>query len=163
RRCISIRSCSMRMRSSSWRKRRVPARCCWARTCLSRSGTWSRKSWFMALNVKKKRGRTFWAAPPRASFASARTAGAARAEGRQGDPAPLRGQRRGRRRRGGRRPARAIRRGEVSGGPVLPGAAKAHRGRQEMKRKDIAIIGYGETKVTLRGGRSAYELAAEVF
>lgn len=31
------------------------------------------------------------------------------------------------------------------------------------KRKDIAIVGYGETKVTLRGGRSAYELAAEVF
>lgn len=31
------------------------------------------------------------------------------------------------------------------------------------KRKDIAIVGYGETKVTLRGGRSSYDLAAEVF
>jgi len=31
------------------------------------------------------------------------------------------------------------------------------------KPKDIAIIGYGETPVTLRGGRSSYELAAEVM
>lgn len=31
------------------------------------------------------------------------------------------------------------------------------------KRKDIAVVGYGETKVTLRGGRSSYDLAAEVF
>ena len=31
------------------------------------------------------------------------------------------------------------------------------------KRKDIAIIGYGETKVTLKGGRSSYDLAGEVF
>jgi len=31
------------------------------------------------------------------------------------------------------------------------------------KRKDIAVIGYGETKVTLRGGRTSYELAAEVL
>ena len=32
-----------------------------------------------------------------------------------------------------------------------------------IKRKDIAIIGYGETKVTLKGGRSSYDLAGEVF
>lgn len=33
-----------------------------------------------------------------------------------------------------------------------------------MKRhKDIAVIGYGETKVTLRGGRSSYDLAGEVL
>jgi acetyl-CoA acetyltransferase len=32
-----------------------------------------------------------------------------------------------------------------------------------MKNKDIAIIGYGETKVELRGGRSSYDLAGEVF
>ena len=31
------------------------------------------------------------------------------------------------------------------------------------KRKDIAVIGYGETKVTLRGGRTSYELAGEVL
>lgn len=31
------------------------------------------------------------------------------------------------------------------------------------KRKDIAIIGYGETPVVLRGGRSSYELAAQVM
>jgi len=31
------------------------------------------------------------------------------------------------------------------------------------KRKDIAVIGYGETKVTLRGGRSSYDLAGEVL
>ena len=31
------------------------------------------------------------------------------------------------------------------------------------KRKDIAVIGYGETKVTLKGGRSSYDLAGEVF
>ncbi len=31
------------------------------------------------------------------------------------------------------------------------------------KRKDIAVVGYGETKVTLKGGRSSYDLAAEVF
>lgn len=31
------------------------------------------------------------------------------------------------------------------------------------KHKDIAIIGYGETPVVLRGGRSSYELAAEVM
>ncbi len=29
--------------------------------------------------------------------------------------------------------------------------------------KDIAVIGYGETKVTLRGGRSSYDLAGEVL
>ena len=31
------------------------------------------------------------------------------------------------------------------------------------KRKDIAVIGYGETKITLRGGRSSYDLAGEVI
>ena len=31
------------------------------------------------------------------------------------------------------------------------------------KRKDIAVVGYGETKVTLRGGRTSYDLAAEVM
>lgn len=31
------------------------------------------------------------------------------------------------------------------------------------KRKDIAIIAYGETRITLRGGRSAYDLAGEVL
>jgi len=31
------------------------------------------------------------------------------------------------------------------------------------KHKDIAVIGYGETKVTLRGGRSSYDLAGEVL
>lgn len=31
------------------------------------------------------------------------------------------------------------------------------------KRKDIAVIGYGETPVVLRGGRSSYELAAQVM
>lgn len=31
------------------------------------------------------------------------------------------------------------------------------------KRKDIAIIGYGETKITLRGGRSSYDLAGDVL
>ncbi|MBN9463233.1 MAG: thiolase family protein [Burkholderiales bacterium] len=29
--------------------------------------------------------------------------------------------------------------------------------------RNVAIVGYGETKITLRGGRSAYELAADVF
>ena len=32
-----------------------------------------------------------------------------------------------------------------------------------QRSKDIAVIGYGETKVTLRGGRSSYELAGEVL
>ena len=31
------------------------------------------------------------------------------------------------------------------------------------KGRDIAIIGYGETKITLRGGRSAYDLAGDVL
>lgn len=31
------------------------------------------------------------------------------------------------------------------------------------KRKDIAVVGYGETKVTLRGGRSSYDLAGDVL
>jgi acetyl-CoA acetyltransferase len=31
------------------------------------------------------------------------------------------------------------------------------------KGHDIAVIGYGETKITLRGGRSAYDLAGEVL
>jgi len=31
------------------------------------------------------------------------------------------------------------------------------------KKKDIAIVGYGETPVVLRGGRSSYELAADVL
>lgn len=31
------------------------------------------------------------------------------------------------------------------------------------KRKDIAVVGYGETKVTLRGGRNSYDLAADVL
>ena len=31
------------------------------------------------------------------------------------------------------------------------------------KKKDIAIIGFGETKVELRGGRTSYDLAGEVF
>ena len=31
------------------------------------------------------------------------------------------------------------------------------------KRKDIAIVGYGETPIVLKGGRSSYELAAEVL
>ncbi len=31
------------------------------------------------------------------------------------------------------------------------------------KHKDIAVIGYGETKITLRGGRSSYDLAGEVL
>ena len=31
------------------------------------------------------------------------------------------------------------------------------------KRKDIAVIGYGETKVTLKGGRTSYDLAGEVL
>ncbi len=31
------------------------------------------------------------------------------------------------------------------------------------KRKDIAVIGYGETKVTLRGGRGSYDLAGDVL
>ena len=31
------------------------------------------------------------------------------------------------------------------------------------KGQDIAIVGYGETKITLRGGRSAYDLAGEVL
>ncbi len=32
-----------------------------------------------------------------------------------------------------------------------------------VKRKDIAIVGYGETPVVLRGERSAYDLASEVL
>ena len=32
-----------------------------------------------------------------------------------------------------------------------------------MAKKDIAIVGYGETPVVLRGGRSSYDLAAEVL
>jgi acetyl-CoA acetyltransferase len=32
-----------------------------------------------------------------------------------------------------------------------------------MAKRDIAIVGYGETKVELRGGRSSYDLAGEVF
>src|SRR5260221_14316245 len=32
-----------------------------------------------------------------------------------------------------------------------------------MARRDIAIVGYGETKVELRSGRSSYDLAGEVF
>jgi acetyl-CoA acetyltransferase len=31
------------------------------------------------------------------------------------------------------------------------------------KGQDIAVVGYGETKITLRGGRSAYDLASEVL
>ncbi len=31
------------------------------------------------------------------------------------------------------------------------------------KGKDIAVVGYGETKVTLRGGRSSYDLAGDVL
>ncbi len=31
------------------------------------------------------------------------------------------------------------------------------------KRKDIAIVAYGETRIELKSGRSAYDLAAEVF
>lgn len=31
------------------------------------------------------------------------------------------------------------------------------------KRKDIAIVGYGETPVTLRGGRTSYDLAGDVL
>lgn len=31
------------------------------------------------------------------------------------------------------------------------------------KGRDIAVIGYGETKITLRGGRSSYDLAGEVL
>lgn len=31
------------------------------------------------------------------------------------------------------------------------------------KRKDIAVIGYGETKIVLRGGRSSYDLAGDVL
>ncbi|MEH6545732.1 MAG: thiolase family protein [Sneathiella sp.] len=32
-----------------------------------------------------------------------------------------------------------------------------------MSKRDIAIVGYGETPVTLRGGRSSYDLAGDVF
>lgn len=32
-----------------------------------------------------------------------------------------------------------------------------------VKKKDIAIVGYGETPIVLRGGRSSYDLAAEVL
>ncbi len=32
-----------------------------------------------------------------------------------------------------------------------------------MKKRDIAIVGYGETPIRLRGGRSSYELAADVL
>ncbi len=32
-----------------------------------------------------------------------------------------------------------------------------------MSRRDIAIVGYGETPIKLRGGRSSYELAGDVF
>lgn len=31
------------------------------------------------------------------------------------------------------------------------------------KDRNVAIVGYGETKITLRGGKSAYELSAEVL
>ncbi len=31
------------------------------------------------------------------------------------------------------------------------------------KGQDIAIVGFGETKITLRGSRSPYDLAAEVL
>ncbi len=31
------------------------------------------------------------------------------------------------------------------------------------KAEDIAIVGYDETKITLRGSRSPYDLAAEVL
>jgi acetyl-CoA acetyltransferase len=33
----------------------------------------------------------------------------------------------------------------------------------DMKKKDIAVVGYGETKVTLRGGRNSYDLAGDVL
>jgi len=29
--------------------------------------------------------------------------------------------------------------------------------------KDVAVVAYGETKIELRSGRTAYELAAEVL
>lgn len=32
-----------------------------------------------------------------------------------------------------------------------------------MSKRDIAIVGYGETPIKFRGGRSSYELAGEVF
>src|SRR3981081_1625701 len=32
-----------------------------------------------------------------------------------------------------------------------------------MAKRDMAIVGYGETKVELRSGRSSYDLAGEVF
>jgi acetyl-CoA acetyltransferase len=32
-----------------------------------------------------------------------------------------------------------------------------------MAKRDIAIVGYGETKIELRSGRSSYDLAGEVF
>jgi acetyl-CoA acetyltransferase len=32
-----------------------------------------------------------------------------------------------------------------------------------VSKRDIAVIGYGETKVTLRGGRSSYDLAGDVL
>jgi hypothetical protein len=32
-----------------------------------------------------------------------------------------------------------------------------------MKSKDIAIIGYAETKITHKSGRSTYDLAGEAF
>jgi acetyl-CoA acetyltransferase len=32
-----------------------------------------------------------------------------------------------------------------------------------MTKRDIAIVGYGETKVELKGGRSSYDLAGEVL
>ena len=31
------------------------------------------------------------------------------------------------------------------------------------KKKDVAIVGYGETPIVLRGGRSSYDLASEVL
>jgi acetyl-CoA acetyltransferase len=32
-----------------------------------------------------------------------------------------------------------------------------------MKKRDIAVVGYGETKIELRSGRSSYDLASEVL
>ena len=40
----------------------------------------------------------------------------------------------------------------------------SNEGKARMKKgHDIAVVGYAETKITLRGGRSSYELAAEVM
>jgi hypothetical protein len=32
-----------------------------------------------------------------------------------------------------------------------------------MKKRDVAIIGYSETKINLQTGRSAYDLTGEAF